>query len=69
VVAITPDGACAYVANTLSNNVSVIDTSTNTVLATVAVEKWAQAIGQFHRRCATVLHSYPNANSYPYTNA
>jgi YVTN family beta-propeller protein/parallel beta-helix repeat protein len=36
-VAITPNGAFAYVTNQLSNNVSVIDTSANTVVATVAV--------------------------------
>jgi YVTN family beta-propeller protein len=36
-VAITPDGAFAYVANKDSNTVSVIDTATNTVVATVPV--------------------------------
>ncbi len=36
-VAVTPDGAFAYVANTGSGNVSVIRTSDNTVVATVAV--------------------------------
>jgi YVTN family beta-propeller protein len=36
-VAITPNGAFAYVANFNSNSVSVIDTSTNTVAATVPV--------------------------------
>jgi YVTN family beta-propeller protein len=36
-VAITPDGAFAYVANLSSNNVSVIATATNTVVATVPV--------------------------------
>src|SRR5439155_19528194 len=62
-VAITPDGTRVYVSNTLSNNVSVIDTCTNTVMATVAVENGAPAVGQFHRRFATVLYSYSNANS------
>jgi YVTN family beta-propeller protein len=33
-VAITPDGKHAYVANVISNNVSVIDTSNNTVMGT-----------------------------------
>jgi YVTN family beta-propeller protein len=37
-VAITPDGAFAYVTNNYSNTVSVIATSTNTVVATVAVD-------------------------------
>jgi YVTN family beta-propeller protein len=36
-VAITPDGAFAYVANAFGSTVSVIDTSTNTVVATVRV--------------------------------
>jgi YVTN family beta-propeller protein len=36
-VAITPDGTHAYVANSFSNTVSVIDTATNTVVATVPV--------------------------------
>jgi YVTN family beta-propeller protein len=36
-VAITPDGSLAYVANLGSNNVSVINTATNTVLATIPV--------------------------------
>ena len=35
-MAITPDGAFAYVANSVSNTVSVIATATNTVVATVA---------------------------------
>ena len=33
-VAVTPDGKHAYVANVISNNVSVIDTSNNTVMGT-----------------------------------
>jgi YVTN family beta-propeller protein len=36
-VAITPDGARAYVTNAGANSVSVIDTSTNAVTATVPV--------------------------------
>src|SRR5439155_26912732 len=36
-VAITPDGRFAYVVNLTSNDVSVINTATNTVAATVAV--------------------------------
>ena len=34
-VAVTPDGSKVYVANFLSNNVSVIATATNTVTATI----------------------------------
>ncbi len=36
-VAVSPDGARAYITNTTSNSVSVIDTTTNTVVATVRV--------------------------------
>jgi YVTN family beta-propeller protein len=36
-VSVSPDGSRAYVANQNSNNVSVINTTTNTVVATVAV--------------------------------
>ena len=36
-VAITPDGAFAYVAGSRDNAVSIIDTATNTVVATVPV--------------------------------
>jgi len=36
-VAITPNGAFAYVTNESSDNVSVISTATNTVVATVPV--------------------------------
>jgi YVTN family beta-propeller protein/probable HAF family extracellular repeat protein len=38
-LAITPDGSLVYVTNLGSNNVSVINTSTNSVAATVAVGK------------------------------
>jgi YVTN family beta-propeller protein len=36
-VAVTPDGKHAYVTNNVSNNVSVIDSASNTVVATVPV--------------------------------
>ena len=36
-LAITPDGAFAYITNSDSSNVSVIDLASNTVTATVAV--------------------------------
>ncbi len=36
-VAVTPDGTLAYVTNLGSNNVSVIDTASNSVIATVSV--------------------------------
>jgi YVTN family beta-propeller protein len=34
-VAITPDGAFAYVSNRIANTVSVVNTATNSVVATV----------------------------------
>ena len=36
-MAVSPDGTRAYVTNTASNSVSVIDTATNTVIATIGV--------------------------------
>jgi len=43
-VAITPDGTRAYVTNPDSNSVSVIDTATNSVVATIAVGGFGVAI-------------------------
>jgi YVTN family beta-propeller protein len=43
-IAITPDGATAYVANSASNNVTPIDTSTNTPGAPIAVGSGPQSI-------------------------
>ena len=43
-VAVRPDGARAYVTNSLSNSVSVLDTATNTVVATVAVGAQPQGV-------------------------
>ena len=36
-VAVTPNGSFAYVGNRFSNNISVIDTATNTVTTTVPI--------------------------------
>jgi YVTN family beta-propeller protein len=36
-VAVTPDGAFAYVTNQATNNVSVINTATNAIVATIPV--------------------------------
>ncbi len=46
-VAVTPDGTTVYVANSGSNTVSIIQTSDNTVSATLAVgnEPWGLAVG------------------------
>jgi YVTN family beta-propeller protein len=44
-VAVTPDGKHAYVPNGFDNNVSVIDTATNTVVATVGVGSLPQGVG------------------------
>ena len=46
-VAVTPDGAFAYVANQSGDTVSVIATATNTVTATVPVGDGPAAFGQF----------------------
>ena len=43
-IAITPDGKKAYVANSWNGNVSVIDTATNTVTATVTVGAYHVAV-------------------------
>jgi len=51
--AVTPDGAFVYVANVNSDNVSVIDTSTNTVTDTVAVGDAPVAFGKFIGPAAT----------------
>ena len=44
-VAVTPDGKHAYVTNAASNTVSVIDTATNTVVATFGAGTDAIAVG------------------------
>jgi YVTN family beta-propeller protein len=44
-VAITPDGKHAYVTNVMSNYVSVIDTTTNKVVATVTVGANPDGVG------------------------
>jgi YVTN family beta-propeller protein len=43
-IAVTPDGSKAYVANRNSDNVSVINTATNTVVATVPVGNFPNGI-------------------------
>ena len=44
VIAITPDGKHAYVTNNIPNTVSVIETTGNTVVATVAVGSFPIAV-------------------------
>jgi len=46
-VSVTPDGKIVYVANYGSNTVSIIDTATNTVTATVLTDNLPTAFGQF----------------------
>jgi YVTN family beta-propeller protein len=46
-VAVTPDGGRVYVANSNTDNVSVIDTATNTVAATLPVGNGPIAFGLF----------------------
>jgi YVTN family beta-propeller protein len=50
-VAVTPDGSKVYVANSGSNNVFVIDTATNAVLAVVSVGIQPVAFGAFIQQC------------------
>jgi YVTN family beta-propeller protein len=52
-VAITPDGAFAYVSNFYNNSASVIDTTTNTVVDTV------EGVASFPEAVAITLQ--PNA--------
>jgi YVTN family beta-propeller protein len=44
---VTPDGSKVYVANSASNNVSVIATATNTVTTTIRVGSHPVALGLF----------------------
>ncbi|WGJ13433.1 hypothetical protein QEV83_12060 [Methylocapsa sp. D3K7] len=44
-IALTPDGTRAYVTNRVAKTVSVIDTATNLVTATVPVGASPQGIG------------------------
>ncbi len=46
-VAVTPDGTRVYMANTGDGTVSVIDTASNTVTATIPVGSFPTAFGQF----------------------
>ncbi len=46
-MALSDDASRAYVANFGSGNVSVIDTSTNTVIATVTVGTLPASVGDF----------------------
>jgi YVTN family beta-propeller protein len=53
-VAVTPDGSRVYVVNHVSNDVSVIDTGTNTVIDSIPVGTSPNAFGTFTGRfCST----------------
>lgn len=58
-IAITPDGRFAYVANECSATISVIDTSTNTVIATTS------PVGAFHVAMGGQANIPPIANAGP----
>ena len=45
----------AYVANSVSSNLSVINTTTNTVTATVPLDNSSNVIGQFIEKLAPIL--------------
>jgi YVTN family beta-propeller protein len=51
---VTPDGAAVYVGNVVDNTVSVINTATNTVAATVPVGQFPLALGQFIQTITSV---------------
>ena len=46
-IAVTPDGTRVYAVNRVSDNVSVIDASTNAVVATIRVGDGPNAYGNF----------------------
>ena len=46
-ISITPDGNSVYVVNQFSNNVSIINTTTNTVVSTIAVGNAPYSFGNF----------------------
>jgi len=54
-VAVSPDGTRVYVTNNKDNSVSVIDTATNLVTATIPVgAKSVRCRGDFEQGCAKV---------------
>jgi YVTN family beta-propeller protein len=46
-VAVTPDGSKVYVTNYYDNTVSVINTTDNSIAATVGVGEYPNSSGQF----------------------
>jgi len=73
-VAVTPDGKHAYVTNFGSNNVTVVRTATNTVVATIPVGAEPLAVGiipppgvpflAFSARLAITFGAAPNQDSF-----
>ena len=57
-ISITPDGTKLYVANHGSNNISIIDTSTNEVIESVNVGSSPIAFGQFVQGKGTIPSPY-----------
>ena len=64
-IAITPDGAFAYVANRASDAVSVIATATNTVVATVAVGHRPRAVAIASGVVAVDIEIKPGSGAAP----
>jgi YVTN family beta-propeller protein len=56
-VAVTPDGAYVYVTNSYADTVSVIETATNGLVATVPVGNSPYAFGEFISQAAPVISS------------
>jgi YVTN family beta-propeller protein len=63
-VAVTPDGSKVYVANEGSDTVSVIDTKTNTVTATIPVGSVPIAFGIFIQPALRFAGTPGKANCY-----
>jgi YVTN family beta-propeller protein len=63
--AVTPDGASVYVANSSTNNVSVIDTATNTIVTTVPVGSGPVGVTTAIVKTALVTFTIDNLNISP----
>ena len=67
-VAFSPDGSKAYVANTGSNNVSVINTANNTVTSTVAVGGQPSSVTEVKpmwQTCPTITYRLSKQQAIP----
>ncbi|WP_409018940.1 beta-propeller fold lactonase family protein [Brevundimonas vesicularis] len=63
-LSLSPDGNRLYVVNTESNNVSVIDTATNTVIKTISVGYIPYSFGEFITPAQTTPHAIPSLSTW-----